>query len=86
MARNGKTPSRAKVPARPSAKAPSWIVLLEDLFLAAKGMGSNSTSLTLVAVLALVAVIAGQNAFVVLGFALFVMLALPIMRHFKLID
>lgn len=30
--------------------------------------------------------IAGQNAVLVLGFALFVMLALPIMRHFKLID
>lgn len=58
MARNGKTPSRAKAVARLPARDAGRMMFVQDLLLAAKGMGSNSFSFTLVAILALIAVIA----------------------------
>jgi hypothetical protein len=81
----GPTMARLEKPPQPRERLRLEVLVREATALA-KEFGHDRPSATLVASLALVAVIFGKNELIVLGFALIFMLVLPLLRHFRLLD
>jgi hypothetical protein len=86
MAKTTRTPARAKDRPPPESSSGWWVLrLVGQMADLTKGFGPDIACLTLVAALALVAVIVGRDPFLVIGFATFFAVLVPLCRYFRLI-
>jgi hypothetical protein len=86
MAHNGKTPVRTNDVGYPKRPKDHWAQLVDKTAGLAAKFGRDRLALTLVAVLALVAVIARGPELIVIGFATLFLLMIPILRYFQMLD
>jgi hypothetical protein len=80
-----RTPERAKGRRRPKNALGWWLGVASQMAEVTKGFGRDIACLTLIAALALIAVIIGRDPLLVFGFATFFAVLVAFCRYFKLI-
>jgi hypothetical protein len=86
MTSNRRTPARANGPGYPEPPKDHWSKSVDKAARLAAKFGRDRSALTLIAALALIAVITRGPELAVIGFATLFLLMIPMLRYFRMLD